>query len=235
MRRLANTSISLFFGLTMLQTFGAGCTARVELGDDSGDGGGQETGPDDDAHGSGSGGAGGGVTAESGSSVGNGGNSGTGGGSDSTGSGSESAAAGAIALYRNQFHEPSDESGSSSSGGGPGPGTSPNDLFILFGAPVSTCADPSGTIGCGNWQLGISITPALQVPGIIDLSAPEVLFSYYVVSRPDNGYCWSGEGSFRSGTMEIVSIDAAEVVVRLSGTDTHEFDANGEYIAARCP
>ncbi|WP_437912507.1 hypothetical protein WME73_36115 [Sorangium sp. So ce302] len=100
---------------------------------------------------------------------------------------------------------------------------------------MSSCADPSGTIGCGNWQWGISIPPALQVPGIIDLSAPEVLFSSYTVSRPDRGDCWWGEGSFRSGTMEIVSIDAAEVVVRLSGTDTHDFDANGEYTAARCP
>ncbi|WP_437740920.1 hypothetical protein WMF39_35435 [Sorangium sp. So ce1504] len=73
------------------------------------------------------------------------------------------------------------------------------------------------------------------MPGIIDLSAPEVLFSSYAVSRPDRGDCWWGEGSFRSGTMEIVSIDAAEVVVRLSGTDTHDIDANGEYTAARCP
>ncbi|WP_437974044.1 hypothetical protein WMF11_36470 [Sorangium sp. So ce295] len=73
------------------------------------------------------------------------------------------------------------------------------------------------------------------MPGIIDPSAPEVLFSYYTVSRPDTDGCWSGDGSFRSGTMEIVSIDAAEVVIRLSGTDTHDIDANGEYTAARCP
>ncbi|MGK4000852.1 hypothetical protein [Sorangium sp. So ce1024] len=75
------------------------------------------------------------------------------------------------------------------------------------------------------------------MPGIIDLSAPEVLFAHYVVSRSDgpDGTCWWGEGSFASGTMEIVSIDAGEVVVRLSGTDTHYFDANGEYTAARCP
>ncbi|MGK3960136.1 hypothetical protein WMF38_44690 [Sorangium sp. So ce118] len=47
-----------------------------------------------------------------------------------------------------------------------------------------------------------------------------------------------------SGTMEIVSIDAAEVVVRLSGlvvqmggndTDPEDLDVNGEYSAALCP
>ncbi|WP_438038901.1 hypothetical protein [Sorangium sp. So ce128] len=248
-----NTSISLFFGLMMLQTFGAGCTALVEVGDDSDDGG-QEAGPEDDANGTGSGssvGSGGNSSTGGGSSVGSGGNSSTGGGSSvgsggdsstgggssvgaggsaSTGSGSGPATAGAIALFRNEFPG---EPGSSSSAG---PGTSPDDLFIIFGSPVSLCSDPSGTTGCDNWQLGISIPPALQVPGIIDLSAPEVLFSTYTVTRSDRGDgCWSGDGSFRSGTMEIVSIDAAEIVVRLSGTDTHDIDANGEYTAARCP
>ncbi|KYF76064.1 hypothetical protein BE11_03355 [Sorangium cellulosum] len=232
----------------MLQTFGAGCTAQVEVGDDSGKGGGREAGPDDDADGTGSsassGGAGGSFSTGGGSPVGSGGESGSTSGSSSvgtgggfsTGSGPEPATAGAIALFRSQFPEPSNDSGSSSAGSG-GSGTAPNDLFILFGAPVSSCADPSGTTGCGNWQLGIAIPPALQVPGIIDLSAPDVLFSSYVVSRPDrgDGECWWGEGSFRSGTMEIVSIDAAEVVVRLSGTDTEDLDANGEYTAARCP
>ncbi|CAN96826.1 hypothetical protein predicted by Glimmer/Critica [Sorangium cellulosum So ce56] len=250
MRRLVNTSISSFFGLMMLQTFGAGCTALVEVGDDSDDGVGQEAGPGDDAHGTGSVGAGGNSSTGGGSSVGSGGDSSTGGassvgsggdsstggassvgagGSASTGSGSGPATAGAIAFFRNE------SPGESGTGSSAGPGTSPNDLFIVFGSPVSRCSDPSGTTGCGNWQWSISIPPALQVPGIIDLSAPEVLFSYYTVSRPDRGGCWWGDGSFRSGTMEIVSIDAAEVVIRLSGTDTHDFDANGEYTAARCP
>ncbi|WP_437981167.1 hypothetical protein [Sorangium sp. So ce117] len=253
-----NTSISLFFGLMMLQTVGAGCTALVEVGDDSGDGGGQEAGPGDDAHGTGSVGAGGNSSAGGGSSVGNGGNSSTGSsssignggnsstgggssvgasGSASTGSGSAPATAGAIALLRSEFPEPSNESGSSSSGGGPGPGTSPNDLFIIFGVPVSSCADPTWFNGCDNWALVITIPPALQVPGILDLSGPEVLYSNYVVSRSDRGDdgCWWGGDDLRSGTIEIVSIDAAEVVVRLSGTDTHDIDANGEYTAARCP
>ncbi|MGK3986533.1 hypothetical protein WME99_26040 [Sorangium sp. So ce136] len=243
-----NTSISLFFGLMMLQTFGAGCTARVQVGDDSGRGD-QEAGPDGATGGvessAGSGGAGGGFSSTSGSSVavGSGGFSSTSGSSVAvgvssvtvgSGGGDSAPTAGAIALFRSEFPgEPSNDSASSSSVGG-GTGIDPYDLFIVFGAPVSSCADPTYAHGCDNWQLGISIPPALQVPGIIDLSAPEQ-WSYYVVNSPDSGGgCSSGEGSFTSGTMEIVSIDAAEVVVRLSGTDTHDFDANGEYTAARC-
>ena len=268
MRRLVNTSISLFFGLTMFQTFGAGCTARVQVG---------QAGPDEGAAGgvessAGSGGAGGGFSSTSGSSsavVGAGGFSSTSGSSSAVvgaggfsstsgsssvvvgsssvvagaGGGDAAPTAGAIALFRGEFPgEPSNESGSSSSVGG-GPGADPNDLFIIFGAPVSSCADPS-YISCGSWMLAVSISPALQVPGIIDLSWPDP-WSYYAVSGPgsDSGSCSFDAGYVTSGTMEIVSIDDAEVVVRLSdavvrmngGTDTDAPDANGEYTAALCP
>ncbi|WP_437596802.1 hypothetical protein WMF28_29955 [Sorangium sp. So ce590] len=234
-----NTSISLFFGLMMFQTFGAGCTARVQVGDSSGD---QEVGPDGAAGGVessvGSGGAGGGggfsSTSVSSVAVGSGGFSSTSVSSVAVGAGGGDSAptAGAIALFRCESPGEPSNCGSSSSAG---PGTDPYDLFIVFGAPVSSCADPSNAIGCDNWQLIITIPPALQVPGIIDLSELELWSGYVMSSRDRGGNCLWSEGSFASGTMEIVSIDAAEVVVRLSGTDTHDFDANGEYTAARCP
>ncbi|WP_437478964.1 hypothetical protein WME75_31645 [Sorangium sp. So ce1014] len=240
----------------MLQTFAAGCTARVQVGDDSGSGD-QEVG----SHGAagvvessaGSGGADGGVTSTSvtsvavssggfistsGSSVavGAGGGGSTSGSNVAVGSGGGGSAptVGAIAFFRiDTPGEQPNDSGSSASVGG-GPGTDPYDLFFAIGVPVSSCAELSSGPRCGDWQLGISIPPALQVPGIIDLSAPEV-WSYYVASSPDSGGgCWSGEGDFVSGTLEIVSIDAAEVVLRLSGTDTLHFNANGEHTAARC-
>ncbi|WP_437314379.1 hypothetical protein [Sorangium sp. So ce385] len=283
MRRFANTSISLFFGLMVLQTFGAGCTARVEVGDDSGDGGGQEAGPDDDAHGSGSGG---GVSAEGGSSVGNGGNfstgggssvgnggnfstgggspvgsggnsstgggspvgsggnSGTGGGSpvgsggnSGTGGGSESAPAGAIALLGSQLPDPPDDPGSSAATGGGSP-PDPNDLLVVIGAPARSCAAPNAALECGDWRVTLRIPPSLQVPGIIDFREDNFLgLSIYGVYGPDrgDGDCSRIGGIFTSGTLEIVSIDAANVVVRLSGTETDRFDANGEYTAPRCP
>src|SRR5688500_302129 len=132
MRRLVNTSIFLSFGLMMFQTFGAGCTARVQVGDDSGSGR-QEVGPD---------GAAGGVEP----SAGSGGFSSTSAGSSvavGAGGGDSAPTAGAIALFKSQLpREPSNDSGSSSSAGG-GPDTDPDDLFIMFGAPVTSCANPA--------------------------------------------------------------------------------------------
>ncbi|XXT16468.1 hypothetical protein WME94_40170 [Sorangium sp. So ce429] len=258
-----NTSISLFFGLMMLQTFGAGCTAFVEVGDDSGDGGGKEAGPDDDANGTGSGGAGGGVSTGGSSSVGSGGNFSTGGsgggisvegsssvgsgggvgtggsssvgsgGSGSTGSGSGPATAGAIAFLGSQLPDPSGEPGSSSATGG-GPSPAPDDLYVLIGAPALSCADPYP--GCDAWHVRFIIPPAAQVPGVYTLNGQD-LTSSFGVNGPDTGEdtCTAFGGTFAPGTLEIVSIDATKVVVRLSGTDTHGFDASGEYTAARCP
>lgn len=226
MRRLANPSISLFFGLMMLQTFGAGCTAFVEVGDDSG----HAAGPDDDANGTGSGGAGGSFSTGGGSPVGSGGNFGTGGGP-------ESATAGAIALLGSQLPEPPDDPWSSSATGG-GPSPDPDDLMVIIGAPTRSCAAPNAALECGDWRVSFRIPPTLQVPGIIDFSDENFyLLSLYHVNGPDrgDGDCSRIGGIFTSGMLEIVSIDAANVVVRLSGTETDRFDANGEYTAARCP
>ncbi|WP_437619624.1 hypothetical protein [Sorangium sp. So ce1151] len=263
-----DTSTSLFFGLMMFQTFGAGCTARVEVGDDSGSGG-QEAGPDGAAgevessassgvaggggfsstsgsavavgaggfsSTSGSSGAGGADESTSGSSVavGAGGFSSTS-GSSGAGGGDAAPAASAIALFRSQLPSlPSDDSDTSSSAGG-GPDLDPNDLFIILRAPAPSCEDPYAFVDCNEWKLTFTIPPALQVPGILDLSAPDLNPSVIESGPNEDGSCWWGGGSFfGGGTMEIVSIDAAEVVIRVSGTDTHSFDANGEYTAARC-
>jgi len=211
MRRLVNTSIPLFFGLMMLQTVGAGCTSLVEVGDNSGDDG--DVGPN-------------GVTGGEESSASSGGSSST------TGGGSEPATAGAIALFGSQLPEQ------------PAPGwlggvldPNPEDLFVFIGAPVNHCANPHEFLGCDTWHVAINIPPAMQVPGVIDLSAPD-LVPFATAHGPSypSGRCeWSFAGGFVPGTLEIVSIDAAKVVIRLSGTSTEDFDANGEYTAARCP
>ena len=63
------------------------------------------------------------------------------------------------------------------------------------------------------------------------------LSSVYSITSPDHGGgdCYGGGGNFVDGTIEIVSIDADRVVVQLDGTNTTEFDANGEHTALRCP
>ncbi|WP_437731253.1 hypothetical protein [Sorangium sp. So ce1335] len=255
-----NTSISLFLGLMMLQTFGAGCTALVEVGDDSDDSGNVSTGS-----GSPVGSGGGWPTAESGSvsgssSVGSGNGVGTGGGSPvgsgagwptaesgsvsgsssvgsggsgSTGSGSGPTTASAVAFLGSELPDPSDEPGSSSAtGGGPSPG--PDDLYVLIGAPALSCAEPY--VGCDAWHVSFIIPPAAQVPGIYPLNGRDLTASFGV-NGPDrgSGSCGAFGGTFGPGVLEIVSIDATKVVVRLSDTPTSEFDANGEYTAVRCP
>ncbi|WP_437775883.1 hypothetical protein [Sorangium sp. So ce1097] len=305
-----NTSISLFFGLMTLQTFGAGCTALVEVGDDSGDGGGREAGPGDDADGSGSsasgGGAGtgggpsvstgsgvstgggpsvstgsgvstgggpsvstgsgvstgggpsvstgsgvstgGGPSVSSGVGVGAGGGSpvgasvgvGTGGGppvsSGPTGGGPGPATAGAIALLGSQLPDPSGSGSTSSAAGGPSP--APDELYVLIGSEAQSCTAPQTAVACGNWRTELIIPPASQVPGIYPLDGRYLTSSFYQ-SGPEsgNGTCWQAGGTFGPGTLEIVSIDATEVVIRLSGdpTGTGEFDIDGEYTAIRCP
>ncbi|XXX80250.1 hypothetical protein WMF30_15900 [Sorangium sp. So ce134] len=216
----------------MIQTFGAGCAARVEIGQDSDSAGQEATGADiPGEEGSvASVGSGDGSVASVGSGDGGWGeDAGTGGG------GPAPVAARAIALFRSQLPEVSGGSGSSSTASG-GPALDPDDLFIKIGNRELSCADPYGDYSCGTWTVSIGIPPALQVPGVINLDAPE-LISYQSFTGPDRGGgdCYGGGGSFIEGTIEIVSIDAARVVVRLSDTDTYEFDANGEYTALRCP
>ncbi|WP_199694090.1 hypothetical protein, partial [Sorangium cellulosum] len=151
----------------------------------------------------------------------------------STGGGSGPATAGAIALLGSQLPDPSGEPGSSSATGG-GPSPDPDDLYVLIGAPALSCAHPYA--GCDAWHASFIIPPAAQVPGVYTLNGRD-LTSSFGVNGPDRGgeTCAAFGGTFGPGTLEIVSLDATEVVVRLSGTPTSEFDANGEYTATRCP
>ncbi|WP_437764916.1 hypothetical protein WMF27_32755 [Sorangium sp. So ce281] len=118
--------------------------------------------------------------------------------------------------------------------GGPGGGKDPGGPADGGGPATGGGAGAPATGGGAGAPAthapeGIAATGAIAPPSVLSGLAVGAL------SRPDRGGCWWGDGSFGSGTMDIVSIDVAEVVVRLSGTDTHDIDANGEYTAARCP
>lgn len=140
----------------------------------------------------------------------------------------------AIAIRYSEIPTSNPGSGSSSSSGG-GSGPHPDTLFIKISDQPVACNDPHAAQECGgHWRVSIGIPPALQVPGVIDLASPEVL-SYSSATGPGSGAdCWFGGGSFMEGTLEILSIDADKVVVRLENTWTYDFDANGEYSAMRC-
>lgn len=128
-----------------------------------------------------------------------------------------------------------DTGSGSSSGSGGGTEPHPDTLFIKISDQTIACQDPHAALGCGShWEVSIGIPPALQVPGVISLSSPDVI-AYATATGPGGGDdCWWGGGSFMDGTVEILSIDSEKVEVRLENTWAYDFDANGEYTALRC-
>lgn len=128
--------------------------------------------------------------------------------------------------------------GSSTSSGG-GSDLNPDDLFLIIGQPVPTCAEPQPLLACGGqWDVSIPLAPAMQAPGVVDLSDPALnaFASETGPMRDDPEDCWWGGGSFVGGTLEVLAIDEAQVVIALEGTgDLNDFDANGEHMLVRCP
>jgi hypothetical protein len=132
----------------------------------------------------------------------------------------------------------SSDTGSSGAGGG---GVDPNTLYVQIGNFSQSCGanDEPYCVGAPVWQVSVGIPPALQVPGVIQLSDPN-LISFFSENSPNSetpGDCGGGGGSFLDGTLEIVSIDAGTIVVILSGTSSGfgDVDVDGEYTAPICP
>lgn len=143
--------------------------------------------------------------------------------------------AGGIALRHGDFPSlPSGGSGGSGSSG-EGPESDPDRVFVVLGSHAPRCEAPFEYAGCGHWKVGFNLPAELLKPGVIELSDPR-LAAYSSVSGPDRGGgdCWGGGGSFLAGTVEIQSVDEAFIVLRLEGTSTVDFDANGEHIIERC-
>ena len=117
----------------------------------------------------------------------------------------------------------------------------PNTLVLQIANHVQTCPgslSPACT-GDVSWLLTFNIPPALQVPGVLQLSNPDLRgqFSVSGASLGTPGDCVLDAGSFSEGTLQIVSIDATTIVVKLAGTSGNatEFAADGEYTAPICP
>jgi hypothetical protein len=108
-------------------------------------------------------------------------------------------------------------------------------MNITLGSQKPLCEAPFAISGCGQWKVNVGIPPELLVPGVLELGDSRLVSfaSYFGPDRGD-GTCHAGAGSYFDGTIEIVSIDAERIVVRLSDTWTSDFDANGEHTAERC-
>lgn len=127
-------------------------------------------------------------------------------------------------------------------GGAPScPGPDPKTLYLEIGTPSPTCSDPQPPLECGNqYIVSIGIPPALQVPGVIQLSDPTLISTIGETGPAEDGdpnTCPGGGGSFVSGTLTIVAIGKASVTFSLAGTDPVDFgvgSVDGEYLAPRC-
>ncbi len=114
----------------------------------------------------------------------------------------------------------------------------PGNLTLYATSLQNTCADPSlGALGCSVGVDGVSIelSPAMQAVGTYPLDQIGTFSSWH----PDpQASCGGGGGSYFQGTIEIVSIDASQVVFTLAGTSDGFFfskgNADGTFTAPRC-
>ncbi|WP_437972175.1 hypothetical protein WMF04_24045 [Sorangium sp. So ce260] len=124
-----------------------------------------------------------------------------------------------------------------------GPTPDPDALHLFLGSAAESCADPWSPLACtGASRVTLSLPPAHQKPGILDLTDPAIAASFSF-TYPASADCASGEpvtGVFDGGTIEILSIDASGVSCRVYGSHTGltpgfgVFDADGLYTASSC-
>ncbi len=150
----------------------------------------------------------------------------------------------AIALLASQINASSGAGGGSSTATtGSGGGVDPNTLYVMIGSPAPVCSDPFGASAqCGTYAITIGIPPQLQQPGTLNLSDTALISTFSETGTSSTaGVCPGGGGSFVDGTIDIVSIDATQVVFTLTGTMMFAGEgipdevANGTYTASRCP
>src|SRR5262249_39123047 len=94
----------------------------------------------------------------------------------------------------------------------------PGDLMIYATNQPNTCADPEpSSAGCSieTAIVAIDLPPAMQAVGTYPLSG---IATFTVAGSVPPGGCVMGMGTYGSGTIEIVSIDASQVIFTLSGT-----------------
>jgi hypothetical protein len=119
----------------------------------------------------------------------------------------------------------------------------PTTLHVLISTFSPKCADPNlgsgdtgGTCPVG-WSVDFALPSASQVPGVYALSDPA--FQSMVIQElgsDGNGGCMGGGGGGFDAKVEVVSIDATTIKVRLSGFDSDGDlpHADGDYDVQRC-
>lgn len=154
----------------------------------------------------------------------------------------------AVALTRAQmdvlwdeYWASQEDVGTSSSVGGGGVELDPSDLFLRASDLGVSCGAPITRLTCGgHWEMRIVLPSAYQQVGVYDLEDPGLMY-YSGMSitgephAPGSDECGGGGGSIGPGTLEILSIDEAEVRFRVTLDGLWGVDSSGEYTAPRCP
>jgi hypothetical protein len=130
-------------------------------------------------------------------------------------------------------------SGGSSSGGGAPP--DPDSLLVVLGTLPDTCSDPLAAADCTTAsRLTFTLPPALQKPGIIDLSDPSIAATYTVAASSASSSCGPPSGPLVEGTVEILTSDASGLTFKVyrsfsSWSQSVPFYFDGLYAASICP
>ncbi|WP_437672120.1 hypothetical protein [Sorangium sp. So ce131] len=103
----------------------------------------------------------------------------------------------------------------------PGLLSDPDALALFFSDSAQQCADPVVSTACDDefaWQFILVLPPGLDTPGVVAPGTPGVYWQEY--ERYPSPSCGGGGGGGTpfGGTIEIVSIDATSLHVRVSGT-----------------
>ena len=123
-------------------------------------------------------------------------------------------------------------------------------LFIEIASLGNTCQQPLGAeMVCGStcnapapgspnyWQLQIGLPAQDQALGTYPLMDPAIYYqSSFQALQPASGAVGgggSGTPGAGKGTLQVLSIDKAQITVRLSGVSLN-MPMDGDYVAARC-
>jgi hypothetical protein len=117
----------------------------------------------------------------------------------------------------------------------------PTALYLFLGSGAQTCGDPLSPLGCtGEGRITLRLPAALQQPGTLDLSDPELAGSIEIAAEGGTANCTTSLGSFTQGTLTITSLDASGISFSLYQSLTASpsgpaFDGDGQYRASLCP
>ena len=109
-------------------------------------------------------------------------------------------------------------------------------LIVLIGDQPESCGAPVFDFGTVNHHLAlIGLPQALQKVGKYDIATTDVIAfgSSWLSDGMGNG--GGGQFTLQSGTVEVLSIDASSIEVRLEGLTSDFTGLNGDHLVMICP